>query len=219
MSICHDQAEAWFNHRRRDRPSRRLFVAVAGGRGFTVIETLFVVALAVTLVGIAVPATLGGLEETRTRTAARYVAARIRLARAMAATRSRTIGLRFERVGDEYVFGVYEDGDRDGIRTADIDRGVDRLLEPAERLTESFPGVRFGFLEGVPAMGEDAGDGDPIRAGASGILTLSPGGTATSATLYICGRTRSQYAVRVLGTTGRTRVFQFDRATSTWIEK
>ena len=204
---------------RRDRASRRPFVPARCVRGFTVVETLFVVALVVTLIGIAVPVTLEGLEETRTRTAARYLAARIRLARAMAATRSRTIGLRFERVEDEYAFGVYEDGDRDGIRTADIDRGVDRLVEPVERLATSFPGVRFGFLEGVPAMGEDATDGDAVRAGASDILTLSPSGTATSATLYLCGQTRSQYAVRVLGTTGRTRVFQFNRATSIWIEK
>jgi hypothetical protein len=68
-------------------------------------------------------------------------------------------------------------------------------------------------------MGEDAIDSDPVRAGSSDILTLSPNGTATSATLYICGPTRSQYAVRVLGTTGRTRVFHFSRASSTWIEK
>jgi type II secretory pathway pseudopilin PulG len=204
---------------RRDRASRRPFVPIRDLRGFTIVETLFVIALAVTLVGIAVPATLEGLEETRTRNAARYLAARIRLSRAMAAARSRTIGLRFERVGDEYVFGGYEDGDRDGIRTADIDRGIDRLVEPVERVATSFPGVRFGFLEGVPAMGEDASDGDPVRAGASDILTLTPTGTATSATLYLCGRTRSQYAVRVLGTTGRTRVFQFNRTSSTWMEK
>jgi type II secretory pathway pseudopilin PulG len=204
---------------RRDRASRRPSVLITGVRGFTVIETLFVVALVVTLVAIAVPATLEGLEETRARNAARYLAARIRLARAMAAARSRIIGLRFELVEGQYAFGVYEDGDRDGIRTSDIERGVDRLVEPVERLSSSFPGVRFGFLEGVSPIGEDAGDGDAVRAGASDILTLSPSGTATSATLYLCGETRSQYAVRVFGTTGRTRVFQFNRVSYTWIEK
>lgn len=204
---------------RRDRVSRRPFVPIDGIRGYTVVEAVFVVALAVTLVGIAVQATLEGLEETRTRNAARYLAGRIRLARAMAAARSKIIGFRFERAEDDYAFGVYEDGDRDGIRTADIERGNDRLVAPVERMTSSFPGVRFGFLEGTPPIGEDVSDGDPVRTGSSDILTLSPAGTATSATLYLCGPTRSQYAVRVLGTTGRTRVFQFDRASSTWIEK
>jgi type II secretory pathway pseudopilin PulG len=203
---------------RRDRASRRLLVPPGDLRGFTVIETLFVVALAVTLVGIAVPATLGGLEEARTRNAARYLAARIRLARAMAAARSKTVGLRFERL-DEYAFGVYADGDRDGIRSADIEHGIDRLVAPVERVSSSFPGVRFGFLAGVPPIGEDASGEDPVRTGSSDILTLTPEGTATSATLYLCGRARSQYAVRVLGTTGRTRVFQFNRASLTWIEK
>jgi hypothetical protein len=203
---------------RRGRASRRPLVPPGDPRGFTVIETLFVVALAVTLVGISVPATLGGLEETRTRNAARYLAARIRLARAMAAARSKVVGLRFERADDEYAFGVYEDGDRDGIRSADIERGIDPLVAPIERVASSFPGVRFGFLAGVSPIGEDAIDGDPVRTGSADILTLTPEGTATSATLYLCG-TRSQYAVRVLGTTGRTRVFQYIRASSTWIEK
>jgi len=204
---------------RRDGASRRPSVRIRGARGYTVVEALFVVALVVTLVSIAVPATLEGLEETRTRSAARFLAGRIRLARAMAAARSKIIGLRFERVGDDYAFSVHEDGDRDGIRTIDIERGVDRLVEPLTRLTASFPGVRFGFLDAVPPMGEDTVDSDPVRAGSSDILALSPNGTATSATLYIRGPTRSQYAVRVLGTTGRTRVFQFIRASSTWIEK
>jgi hypothetical protein len=204
---------------RRDRASRRPSIQIGSVRGFTIIETIFVVSLAMTILSIAVPATLGGLEETRTRNAARYMAARIRLARATAAARSRAIGLRFERSGHEFAFGAYEDGDRDGIRTSDIERGIDRPVDALERLSASFPGVNFGFLDGVPAIGEDAGDGDPVKAGAADILTLSPGGTATSATLYLCGQTRSQYAVRVLGTTGRTRVFQFDRASSVWIEK
>ncbi|MGH9315394.1 MAG: GspH/FimT family pseudopilin [Vicinamibacterales bacterium] len=184
------------------------------------IEALFAVAVAVTLISIAVPVTLEGLEETRTRGAARYLAGRIRLARAMAAARSRTIGLCFARAESEYAYAFYEDGDRDGIRTDDMQRGTDRVLEPLERLTSSFPGVRFGFLDGVPPIGGDAGDSsDPVRAGSSDILSLSPNGTATAATLYICGPTRSQYAVRVLGTTGRTRVFRFDRAAAAWIEK
>ena len=91
--------------RRRPRPAgwrlRRPSVWILGARGYTIVEALFVVALAVTLVSIAVPATLEGLEETRTRSAARLLAGRIRLARAMAAARSKMIGLRFERVDED----------------------------------------------------------------------------------------------------------------------
>jgi hypothetical protein len=47
---------------------------------------------------------------------------------------------------------------------------------------------------------------------------MSPDGTATSGTLYLQGK-RAQYAVRVLGATGRTRVLAFDRERQTWINR
>jgi hypothetical protein len=57
-----------------------------------------------------------------------------------------------------------------------------------------------------------------VRIGAARILTMSPDGTATSGTLYVQGR-RAQYAVRVLGATGRTRVFKYDTGARTWISR
>jgi hypothetical protein len=47
---------------------------------------------------------------------------------------------------------------------------------------------------------------------------MSPDGTATAGTVYLHGR-RSQYAVRILGTTGRMRVLQYKAAAHTWIER
>ena len=47
--------------------------------------------------------------------------------------------------------------------------------------------------------------GDALRIGGSELLSFSPTGTATSGTLYLAGRTGLQYAVRVLGATGRIR--------------
>lgn len=190
-------------------------------RGATVLEMLFTVALAVTIVAAAVPALLGGVEEQRVRSAARYLAGRVRLARATAVARSRMVGLRFERVGADYQFATYEDGDRDGIRTVDVRDGTDRQIIAAERLTLRFKDTRFGFLDGVPPVEDHSADGslDPIHAGAADIVSLSPQGSASSATLYICGPRRSQYAVRVLGTTGRTRVLEFNRASRRWLER
>jgi hypothetical protein len=182
---------------------------------------LFTVALALTIIAAAVPALLGGIEEHRARNAARYLASRVRLARATAVARSRMVGLRFERVGADYHFAMYEDGDRDGIRTADVRDGTDRQVVAPEWLSLRFKDTRFGFLDGVPAVEDLSADGssDPIHAGVSDIVSLSPQGSATSATLYICGPRRSQYAVRVLGTTGRTRVLEFNRASRTWLER
>jgi hypothetical protein len=62
-------------------------------------------------------------------------------------------------------------------------------------------------VDGSPSSGADG-----LRIGASGILMLGPDGTATSVTLYARGR-RGQYAVRILGVTGRTRVLRFHAGT------
>ena len=49
-------------------------------------------------------------------------------------------------------------------------------------------------------------------------MSFTPIGTATSRTLYLRGRDGSQYSVRVLGATGRTRVLRYVPATHQWIE-
>ena len=93
---------------------------------------------------------------------------------------------------------------------------MDPPLTPALRLREQFPGIQFGLLPGVPdADGTPTADADGVRIGTARILTMSPDGTATAGTLYVHGR-RHQFAVRVLGATGRVRVLHFDQGTRTW---
>lgn len=198
---------------------RRVALAGRPSRGYTLLEALFTVSLIVVLLGIAVPQLFAGLEEMRTRSAARYLAARLRLARAGAVARARRMAVQFEPEGNDYRYVTYLDGDGDGVRTADIRRGVDRRIGTPERLTYAFSGVRFGILGGVPVVDGAVADGGPVRIGASNLLTFSPDGTATPGTLYVCGRKRSQYAVRVLGATGRTRVLRYDEVTRAWIDQ
>jgi hypothetical protein len=52
----------------------------------------------------------------------------------------------------------------------------------------------------------------------SALLSFTPTGTASSRTLYVRGRDGSQYAVRVLGATGRTRVLRYAPAIRAWVE-
>jgi hypothetical protein len=47
-------------------------------------------------------------------------------------------------------------------------------------------------------------------------LSFSPTGACTSGSLFIRGLRGTQYAVRVLGATGRTRVFEFRFGDNTW---
>jgi hypothetical protein len=80
--------------------------------------------------------------------------------------------------------------------------------------------VRFGLRAHVPDLDgiRASADGDGVRIGTSRILSMGPDGTATAGTLYLRGR-RGQYAVRVLGATGRTRVLRYEAGTDTWVTR
>lgn len=187
--------------------------------GFTILELLFVVAIAGTLAATAVPHSLRALDDFQTRCAARYLAQRIGTARLDAIRRSTSHGLRFTPASPDYLVTAVADGNRNGLRTAELTSGVDHTLTEPERLDSHFRGVAFGLLDDVPdADGQPANGTDGVRIGSSRLLTVNADGTATSGTLYLRGRGRSQYAVRVLGVTGRVRVLKFDAIRGRWTD-
>ncbi|HXG56976.1 MAG TPA: prepilin-type N-terminal cleavage/methylation domain-containing protein [Vicinamibacterales bacterium] len=186
--------------------------------GFTLIEVLFTLAVAGTLAAIAVPLAGSTVEEIRTAAAARHVASRVAAARIDAVRRAATVALKFEEDGADYRFTSHLDLNGNGVRTAEIRRGVDATLTAAERLRDNYPGAVFGLLAGIPDLDGGQGNADGVRVGSSNILSLSPNGSATSGTLYVHGR-RSQYAVRVFGATGRTRVFHYDTGANRWTSR
>jgi prepilin-type N-terminal cleavage/methylation domain-containing protein len=186
-------------------------------RGFSLLEMLLVTSIVATLAAVSVPVTAGALDELRTSMAARYLEGRIMNARATAVKRSAHVALRFEPVGHDWRIGEYGDGNGNGVRASDISAGVDPAIGQAEFIGSLFPGVGFGLHTGVPDIdGSRSTGSDGLRIGSSRILTLGPDGTATSGTLYVRGR-RGQYAVRILGITGRTRVLRFHPGTGQWI--
>lgn len=190
-----------------------------GRRGLTIIELLFTIALLATLTAIAVPLVTNTIDEMRTAMAATYVSGLVMGARVGAVGRSACVALRFEPADGDYYFGPVVDGNHNGVRTADMARGIDRALRVPERLRDKFPNVSFAIKAGIPDLdGSTGGARDGVRIGSARILTLSPDGTATSGTLYVSGR-RGQYAVRVLGATGRTRVLQFHTGERRWVSR
>jgi Type II transport protein GspH len=177
-------------------------------------------AIAGTLTAIAVPALLQGLDDSRASGAARGLAARLGEARADAVRRSTFVGLRFEPAAPDYLITKVIDGNENGLRTAEIQRGVDPTLSTPQPLAWQYPGVSFGLLDGVPEVdGTAASSSDGVRVGISNILSMNPNGSSSSGTLYVHGRKRSQYAVRVYGTTGRVRVFKYDWNAKRWIQQ
>lgn len=186
--------------------------------GYTLLELLLVVSLAATLATISVPLASSTVDQLRAASAARYVAGRLARTRLDAIRRSTTVALEFTQAGDDFRITTVVDGNGNGVRTTDITRGVDTRFGRGERLDEQFAGTAFGLLPGVPDMDGNTASTSGVRIGATPFLSLSPDGTATSGTLYVRSR-RGQYAVRVLGATGRVRVFRYDAGARRWISR
>ncbi len=178
--------------------------------GFTLIELLFVLGVAAVLAAIAVPQVLVSLDRSRGFGAARYLGTRLALARTQAVTRGAAVALQFVEGPRGIGFSVYQDGNRNGVRTAEIGQGVDRQIEPPLTLVDQFPGVHIALGPGVEGS-------DPVQIGRSNLMSFSPAGTSTSGTIYVRGADGTQWAVRVLGATGRTRVLRLDAGTGEWV--
>jgi Tfp pilus assembly protein FimT len=181
-----------------------------GPRGFTVIDLIFSCTALCVMCAVAIPQTRSTIERSRGFAAARYLASRMALARAQAVSRSATIALRFEAGPTGVTVSAIQDGNRNGVRARDIDLQIDRPIDSPVMLSELFPGVEIGLTPQVPGT-------DPVQFGSSNLVSFTPHGTASSGSLYIRGRDGTQWVVRVLGATGRTRVLRYVPASSEWV--
>jgi type II secretory pathway pseudopilin PulG len=195
---------------------------VASGRtaahGFSLVEAVFVLAVVALTTAVAVPVLDEAQAAAEAASAARFMAGRLAAVRLDAARRGRAVALQFTS-GPGPAFTVVVDGNGDGVRAADVAAGVDLPLGPPDRLEHHFRGAAFRVAWTVPAIeaaGTIAAGADPVRIGVADQLTFTPFGTATGGTLYIAGRRGHQFAVRVFGATGRTRVLRFDPGGATW---
>jgi prepilin-type N-terminal cleavage/methylation domain-containing protein len=187
-------------------------------RGYTLIELMTVMAIFIVVGGAALPIAHSMIDRSRTSAAASYISSRIALARMEAVMRSRFVAIQFVRKSDGYWFRTFFDGNRNGVLSTDIARGIDRPITPELRLDQQFSGVMFGIHPDVTAIepGQSLNLSDPIQIGNSTLMSFNPTGSCTGGTLYIRGRSANQFAVRVLGTTARSRIFHFDFQDGKW---
>jgi hypothetical protein len=163
---------------------------------------------------LAGPATDAG----KGRHAARFVAARVRLARQQAAARTATVGLVFDFANGRWMFRVCADGTGNGLRRSEISSGADRCLEGPHDLAAMFPGVRVAVDSSLQGPTGEPPSADAVRFGASDVASFSASGSCTAGSLFIQSPRGAQYAVRVAGVTGRTRVLHYDTAARSWKE-
>lgn len=186
-------------------PAGRFVASARGSRGISVLELMVTLTIIVIVLAAAIPQTAAYVRESRLRGAAFYLRGLFRETRARAAREVRYVGVVFDEVDGDPVFSIYGDGNFNGIRRLDIDRGVEERIREPYRLTATFPGVRYGNL---PA-GADEPYFPGLQIGRSKIVSFSPLGAATSGTLYLSNDYGMVYAVVILGSTGRVRVARY----------
>ena len=187
-------------------------------QGFTFAELLFAVGVASVLSAAAAPQLLAGLDEWRTRGAVRYLSSRLYRARMESAIRNVDTAVRFAVAGSTIEYFTVVDGNRNGVRAADLQSGVDRIIDHRERLADRFAGVDFGTLPGLPPVDPSgaAPGTDPIRLGSGDMVTFTPLGSSSPGSLYVRGRGQVQYVLRMFAETGRIRILRYYPGTREW---
>lgn len=174
------------------------------------------------VLAMGVPALLGAVAQLRVHLAASEAATQIRLARMTAIRSQVNVAIRFEEHDGVVRTVVYGDGDGDGVRSRDIERGVDPRLRRPVPLRRIGASVRLGFPPGKPPR--DPGSprrrldrlDDPIRFNRSDMVSFSPIGTSTPGSLYFTDGVSRLAVVRVYGWTGKVKVLVYDAETEEW---
>ena len=186
--------------------------------GASLIDMLLVLAIVAMVTGISVPASGTFVDGSRARQAAAFVASRFRLARIEALNNAANVGVVFDLVGGRWSIRICRDGNRNGLRRADIGTGVDPCVDGPHHFNALFPGVEIAV---DPALRGPAGEPpspDPVRFGTSDMASFSPNGSCTAGSLFLRTPRAEQYVVRMAGVNGRLRVFKYDLGARLWRE-
>jgi len=191
-------------------------------RGLTLLEVLTVLAI----IGIVAIASAPAFANYRRNASMRAEVAELRgilrAVRSRAIMRSTHAGVKFTRAGSVWTYSLYDDGNSNGIRTADITSGADRRYAGPSMLMPQYNIAGIALLS-TPIRDPD---GDPllptasaVQFGSSTICSFSPTGSATSGTIYITDGAGKLCALRVYGASGRVRVLRYDAASRRWSQE
>ena len=186
--------------------------------GFTMVELVAVVAVAVILASMTMPLSATVVDRGRVRAAAAFIASRFRLARIEAVNRVSNVGVVFDLVNGRWQIRACRDGTGNGLRRADIASGTDPCFDGPHEFNAMFPGVDIAVDPLLIGPAGEPPNPDPVRFGTPDIASFSPTGSCTSGSLFLRSTKGQQIAVRVSGANGRLRVFRYDRTPRTWAQ-
>lgn len=186
-------------------PAPRLF---APARGHSMVEAMTVLVLIACTALLAIPRLGEARRVAALRSLAQQLSGLLHRCRAEAVLHHQNTALVFERA-PHWLCYVALDGDGDGVRRDDLAAGRDRVLSRPLRLEVG--GSAPGFLPSQP-IPDPSGSGwlggnldDPVRAGRGDMISFSPVGTATPASVFLTDHRSQMRVVRVFGATGRAR--------------
>jgi prepilin-type N-terminal cleavage/methylation domain-containing protein len=188
---------------------------VAASRGFTLAELLAALAIVAIAVAVALPAAAALRDAGRAAAGARAMATVLSEQRWKSVAGRRTGGLQFRRGAQGWSWREVVDGNGNGLRSAEIARGVDRVVGGDCTLESRIEHVTLGFPPGGPypeaPPGTDrVGPGDdPVRFGRSELVSFGAMGGSSSGTLYVTDGRSALYAVVLFGPSTRLRVWRW----------
>lgn len=127
----------------------------------------------------------------------------------------RYAGAVLQRINQDYFAALYQDGNGNGIRRADIQSGVDPRFYGPLKLSRAMEDIHVGILnpqipEIPPKTGIIPNASDPVKFGSSDIVSFSPFGDSSSGTLYLgCASQQQMYAIVLFGSTARLSLWKF----------
>jgi hypothetical protein len=192
----------------------------SGCAGYSAAEVVAVLAIAASVMALVAPGAFQLSAAQAVRSSAGEVRATLFLARALAIKRGRYVGVKFRKNGNRYEWALYGDGNGNGVRTAEIAKGVDPWLGitmPWSR-NDVLPGILKGSPvpdPGSPGAALDRLD-DPIRFNASDICSFSPIGESTPGSIYLWDGRDRMAVVRVFGRTAKVRTLYYKRGEKEW---
>lgn len=182
-------------------------------RGYSLVEALIVMVIITITIMITIPSALAMRERAAIRGAAGEIRGLFSLARSQAIARGRNVAIKFLRIGDQWQYAFYEDGNGNGVRNAEIANGTDPLLKPYEAVLQGVSGGWIGLPKVAVPNPTDAGviepNGSPIRFNQSTICSFSPLGSATSGSVFLTGGSDTAAVLIVYGPTARIRMMRF----------
>jgi type II secretory pathway pseudopilin PulG len=192
-------------------------------RGITLPELVVSLALAGMITSTALPALSNILKKTSIDGATTDVALVFNLARNRAILSGRDTGVKWYAKNGDVVLTLYEDGNGNGVTTADIRKGVDRLVAGPYWMKGKYPHITFSFLpdfKGLDPSGNPIGNlSDPIRFGRGDICTFAPDGQASPGSVYLSNGVDRQSVVRVSPANGRIQIFDFEPKRRKWVRR